>query len=159
MSIHDVLENMKDMDGKQKLSIHDFDEMLRDTKKGRPISYILDDDNNPVPVEDNDVISAAQWRRDHPDRWRLRQDEMFGCLISTVFLGYDHSHSLSGPPVLWETMIFEDYVRDPESWGEDIYLNRHTSHADAIVGHAEAVSWLIDEKSDLMTALKELVNE
>jgi hypothetical protein len=29
--------------------------------------------------------------------------------LSTVFLGLDHNHSDSGPPLLFETMFFQDY--------------------------------------------------
>lgn len=31
-----------------------------------------------------------------------------GFHVSTVFLGLDHNFSGTGPPVLWETMVFDD---------------------------------------------------
>lgn len=56
-------------------------------------------------------------------------------LVSTVFLAMDHSFAFpfGGPPVLWETMIFD-------CPGLDDYQQRYTSKADALVGHEAAVS-------------------
>jgi len=41
-------------------------------------------------------------------RQRLWQDEVGDQLVSTIFLGLDHNFSRTGPPVLFETMIFTD---------------------------------------------------
>lgn len=58
--------------------------------------------------------------------------------VSTVYLGLDHqSHPLTGPPVLWETMIF------PED-DHDHYQERYTSAQDAEDGHRCAVAGLVD---------------
>lgn len=54
--------------------------------------------------------------------------------ISTVFLNADHNLSHSGPPVLWETMIFWP-EHDLDEWTE-----RYTSEADAKAGHEVAVA-------------------
>lgn len=50
--------------------------------------------------------------------------------VSTVFLGIDHNWG-SGPPVLWETMIFGGRHAG--------YQRRYTSVAEAQKGHEEAV--------------------
>jgi hypothetical protein len=52
--------------------------------------------------------------------------------VSTVFLGLDHSFA-GGPPVLWETMVFDVEGLDGEQ-------DRYTSHADAVAGHAQMVA-------------------
>lgn len=37
----------------------------------------------------------------------VAQTMVSGFLVSTVFLGLDHNHAGKGPPVLWETMVFD----------------------------------------------------
>ena len=62
-----------------------------------------------------------------------------GILISTVFLGLDHSFSHSGPPVLFETMIFGGPHND--------YQERYTTLADAQQGHEQAVALAQSQES------------
>lgn len=64
----------------------------------------------------------------------VRYDDGPECRISTVFLGVDHQHVPGGPPILWETMVFDANGRD---WG----CERYTSEADAIAGHGVALAW------------------
>lgn len=52
--------------------------------------------------------------------------------VSTVFLGLDHRHFGDGPPVLWETLIFDGPL-DGEMW-------RYTSEDAAKQGHEKAVA-------------------
>lgn len=59
-------------------------------------------------------------------------------LISTIFLGWDHSFGRGGDPVLFETMVFgredmEDYQR------------RYTTVEEARAGHAQAVRFACGE--------------
>ena len=49
----------------------------------------------------------------------LWQDEVGDQLVSTIFLGLDHNFSSTGPPVLFETMIFRE--------GEGEYQERTTT--------------------------------
>lgn len=55
-------------------------------------------------------------------------------LVSTIFLGLDHSFSDDGPPVLFESMIFGGPLS-----GEQ---RRYTSRADALAGHADLCAWV-----------------
>ena len=55
--------------------------------------------------------------------------------VSTVFLGLDHSF-VSGPPVLFETMIFGGQY-DQEMW-------RYHTKAEAEIGHKAVVQALLD---------------
>jgi hypothetical protein len=64
-------------------------------------------------------------------------DEIDGYRVSTVFLGTDHSFTGHGPPVLWETMIF-----DAGDLALDVFQWRYTSRADAEIGHAKACELL-----------------
>lgn len=69
--------------------------------------FILDANNNPVPVAD--FIEWARWfqaSRKHVDQTLVGER----IWVSTVFLGLDHSFArytgLPHTPVLWETMSF-----------------------------------------------------
>lgn len=60
-------------------------------------------------------ISMREWgRRLEDDSWKavkrskqVRQDFVGRYRVSTVWLGLDHSHGLGGPPLIFETMVFE----------------------------------------------------
>ena len=66
--------------------------------------------------------------------------------ISTVFLGLDHNFYSEGPPVLWETMIFNK--SKPTKVGnkfifDDIDIQeRYTTYAKAKAGHNRIVKLL-----------------
>jgi hypothetical protein len=95
-------------------------------------NYILDDDNRPVRV---DIREAVAWREAHPDRRIVKQEDVGGYRVSTVFLQLDHSFADDATPVLWETLVFDR--RDPNGvnhWSE-IDGDRYTSHEDALAGH------------------------
>jgi hypothetical protein len=97
----------------------------------RPIQYIINDDGEPEPCED--TLRWAVWFEDIHNRVVL-QDRFGPLLVSTVFLGLDHNWLLTGPPVLWETMVFD------ESDGRkslDDYSQRYTSKLEALEGHHE----------------------
>ena len=90
--------------------------------------YILDNNNKPIPAS---ITEAADWLEEGSDRRTVKRDEIGDILVSTVFLGLDHSWTPGGKPVLWETMIFG---------GEhDQYQERYTSHEDALEGHEKAL--------------------
>lgn len=52
-------------------------------------------------------------------------------IISTVFLGLDHSHSAHGAPLLFETMVFNGAY--------DQYFERYATWEEAERGHKRAV--------------------
>jgi hypothetical protein len=96
-------------------------------------SYVLDEDNNPLPMED--IEAWAKWFETH-DRHVADTQLPNGIRVSTVFLGLDHNLGLIGPPVLWETMIFGGKL--------DQYQERYSSRKDAEVGHELAI-WLVSQ--------------
>ena len=72
----------------------------------------------------------------------IQQTHIKDCVISTVFLGLDHSYSYfeKEGPVLFETMIFcKDDMRD------DVYQVRYETVAEALKGHGTAMKWLRNE--------------
>lgn len=93
-------------------------------------TYILDEAGEPLPC-----IGLADWSRMFEDPRRVVAQTVVGQLtVSTVFLGLDHGWG-EGPPVLWETMIFDTHWRVA---GDD-YQERYTSRAAALEGHRRAV--------------------
>jgi hypothetical protein len=66
--------------------------------------YILAEDGK-TPVRADDLMTWAAWFEDRNKRV-VRRTSIGHVLVSTVFLGLDHSFFGDGAPVLWETMIF-----------------------------------------------------
>jgi len=96
--------------------------------------YILNNNNKPIPAS---ITEAGDWLEEGSDRRTVKRDEVGDILVSTVFLGLDHSWTPGGKPVLWETMIFG---------GEhDQYQDRYTSHKDALEGHKKALTLITKE--------------
>jgi hypothetical protein len=91
----------------------------------RPYYVLVDGE----PLRVSDVRAWAHWF-ETADRSVACTDVGPG-RVSTVFLGIDHNY-FSGPPVLWETMIFDVPGVECRQW-------RYTSRAAAVAGHAEAV--------------------
>ena len=79
--------------------------------------YILDDNNNAILV--HDFLEWARWF-EGKDR-KVARDEIGSVVVSTVFLGLDHSWA-PGPPLLFETMIFggehDEYQDRCSTWDE-----------------------------------------
>ena len=92
--------------------------------------FVLDDEGQ--PVEEPDLMTWALWM-ERGNRI-VRQDHLGRVMISTVFLGIDHrfGRSRSGPPVLWESMVF--------SGKHDGAQERYASAQAALEGH-----WLLVE--------------
>lgn len=85
---------------------------------------------NAQPLPAFDAADWAQWLERNREGRRVALTEIRGVRISTVFLGLDHSWD-QGPPVLWETMIFEGPLSE--------YQERYRSLDDALQGHIRAV--------------------
>lgn len=104
------------------------------------MNYILD---GKTPVREPDHQKWAEWFGSN-DRTVARTD-VNTLLISTVFLAIDHSFG-GGTPVLFETMVFDDY-------GEFERLDYSTTRRyhtwdEAVEGHNEVVAdieqWVTD---------------
>lgn len=88
--------------------------------------------------EDKEIseCSCHEWTT---SRKRVGYNEIDDYIISTIFLGIDHNFDPdeSGPPVLFETMVFD--IR-----GENIYMERYCTYKEAKVGHERAIQWVKD---------------
>lgn len=67
-------------------------------------------------------------------------------LVSTVWLGLDHNFGDDGPPLIFETMTFDQTGDDPEdpergAW-EDIEARRYPTLEAALNGHEEVTRWV-----------------
>lgn len=72
-------------------------------KLGYPMYYILDDQKNVVPVENDDVLVWARWWEPN----RFMADEMIGDVrVVTIMLGIDPDCGTRTPPMMFETAVF-----------------------------------------------------
>lgn len=71
--------------------------------------WILDDNHQPVKIKtdtDEGLIKWGRWFENHENR-RVAEDFTRYYRLSSVFLGIDRNFSDRGPPLLFETMLFE----------------------------------------------------
>ena len=105
---------------------------MRRRRAWPPVYYILDNEHHIVPVK------TGMWEKwfEASDRSGSRN---VGCtkvgddiMVSTIFLGFDHSFGLvPGPPVVFETVILGGLF--------DGWCRRYSSWDDAETGHKVAV--------------------
>lgn len=81
--------------------------------------YILKEDGK--PVLETDLVKWGQWHATSIKQRRVKQETVCGLMVSTVFLALDHNWSSKGPPILWETMVFD---RNSESPSLDLDMDR-----------------------------------
>lgn len=93
----------------------------------RAMVYLLDSNDDPVPIEDVLVWADGYDAMERSGRRLVARDEVGGVTVSTVFLGVDHA--TEGPPILFETMtVPAGEVRD-----------RYPTRTSALAGHARIV--------------------
>lgn len=101
--------------------------------------YRLDENANPVPCKS--PMEYHKWHESMPP-WGVWYQSKTGCgltvawdkmpggqVVSTVFLGLDHSFA-GGRPLLRETMVFAD-----EHSNEDLFVQRYHTYSEAMEGH------------------------
>jgi len=82
-------------------------------------------------------ISLAEWARLFEDRegyGRIAEEDVLTpngelAWVSTVWLGLDHNYFGSGPPLIFESMVFEQGM-------DDRYMDRYPTEQAAREGHA-----------------------
>ena len=96
---------------------------------------------------DNVIEWAQEFEKSDRQLWRDGVDEMF---VSTVFLGVNHNFSEDGPPILFETMVFDKAVSEGELGGRKFkyreshedYTQRYSTYEEAEEGHFATVETL-----------------
>lgn len=108
--------------------------------------YILED-KKPVPCED--LITWAKWL-EKADRV-VKKDNVYQkdgkVMVSTVFLGLDHSFG-QGPPLLFETLVFEGSL--------DGEMDRYSTWAEAEKGHEIMLQKVVRHSEYVNLNLKEM---
>ena len=79
------------------------------------------------------LLEWGRWLETSKDRI-IDLTEIDGIRISTVFIGIDHNWRDSGPPILFETMIFGGEHNE--------YQDRCATYDEAKVMHTKAI-WLV----------------
>lgn len=105
--------------------------------------YILDEHELPIP--DHDMQAWSDWMETHRIVEQTVLDGPPPVKISTIFLGINQ-----GDMMLWETMIF--------GGAYDHWQDRHSTAADARLGHALAVAMAKGETTpEAIAEMKESV--
>lgn len=111
--------------------------------------YILEG-KNPVPVKD-----VLAWGMQSLDRssWSVDKTDIGDVLVSTVFLGIDHSMSFNNPgvPILFETMVFGGIYNE--------YQWRYATWEEAEKGHKKACDVVLESFPLKEEALKKVIIE
>lgn len=83
--------------------------------------------------------AEAYARLSDPEYKRVGATQVGKYWVSTVWLGIDHSF-LEGPPIIFETMVFEVKISDgPQTLGSELYCDRYSTEQEAIEGHNKAI--------------------
>jgi len=103
--------------------------------------FILNEDHSVTAMPVTDTESLIRWaeRWESLDRRVAATQVAPGVTVSTVFLGLDHNFFGEGPPLLFETMVFDDYG------GGDCW--RWSTWDEAVEGHKQAVAKLEESLS------------
>ena len=115
----------------------------------RPGYAVLDESGNVVECN---MMTWARTLSVGGQRIIAQEDLPGGYWISTVFLGLDHSWN--GPPLWFETMIFEPGTGEicpitgrVNTHGNDIFMDRYSTLKEALQGHEAAKRWFYRERS------------
>ncbi len=107
-------------------------------KKKNPLGRYVRDKTGEIR-EEPDILAWAEWLG-KADRHVGETTVEFGSakvLVSTVFLGIDYDFTREGPPVLFETMVFNG--------AHDGYQERYCSEEEARAGHERIVRMVKEE--------------
>jgi hypothetical protein len=98
-------------------------------------------DRNGKPLTSDEwlaLLRSPGWE----DMRRVMADEIDGIFCSTVWLGIDHNYTRRGPPLIFETMVFDRKSAHP--WAEG-YMARYATLEEAIAGHKEV--WIVIKRA------------
>ena len=83
----------------------------------RPLLYICNEAGIPVALTDRSTHEVLRWGKfmEKLENRLVKQSRGNGLLVSTIFMGIDSD--FTGPPVLWETMVFNE-IEDGGSFAD-----------------------------------------
>ena len=80
-----------------------------------------------TPVPEPDILKWGEWF--NTAERLVAKTEIPGGIVSTVFLGIDHRFSWEGPPLLFETMVFDEGAHGGDCWRCATWLEAEAQHA------------------------------
>ena len=94
-----------------------------------------DKEGNEIPIDiANGLIGDMDYKR-------VAQTQIGPYWVSTVWLGLDHSYLRTGPPLIFETMVFGvDRERAEGTLGPDIECQRYATQAQALAATRRSAS-------------------
>jgi hypothetical protein len=96
--------------------------------------FKLDENKNAIPC--NAIEWSEQFETMSDKERRVGIDIIDGKLISTVFLGLNHSHDKS------EIHIFETMIFNQKGKLDELYCDRYATWKEAEIGHKKAIEWV-----------------
>lgn len=112
----------------------------------RHMYYRLDADKNVVEIDSDSPEAENIWR---PENRRVAEDTIGHFWISTVFVPINHRFGSEGPPIVFETMVFDNSLKRPSGigdLGESVYQDRCCTWAEAEEMHKHIVQMVKDGK-------------
>jgi len=101
--------------------------------------YILDENKNPI---ETDLLTWGAFLEKEAYKNRIVGKTKIGDKkVSTVFLGLDHRWDMDKPPLIFETMVFEDNRNE-------IHMERYSTWKEAEEGHERACRWVLNGCKD-----------
>lgn len=100
--------------------------------------YILE---GKIPVPAKNLLEWALWIEEGHEQRVVAQETIGKYWVSTVFLGLDHRFGDSGPPLLFETMVFDAKPNNDGYKAEAGPTFRAPTWEIALEHHAEACVW------------------
>jgi len=83
-------------------------------------------------------LTMEEWVQLHSGDKTVAKTQVGEYLVSTVWLGLDHSFSGAGAPLIFETMVFDQTPGTPRKWSDEL-LERYPTEAAALAGHDQVV--------------------
>ncbi len=99
-------------------------------------TYKLDENKNAIPCSTEEWGEQIQYMKENHTK-HVADENIDGKRISTIWMGLDHQWHDNGPPLLYETMVFDEADK-----GYDIYCTRYSTWQEAEEGHKKAVKWV-----------------
>jgi hypothetical protein len=95
-------------------------------------------------VEADSALDWGLWFSAHKDDRIVRQENVGSWWVSTVFIGLDMRFMSKGPPIVFETMVFDHSGRQEtleDEFGRDGWQERCATWEQALEMHQRGVEW------------------
>lgn len=121
----------------ERFHLNDGEERLRRLAADHmsTLSWVYDLKTKEVYRQPDLVLFSEFMKR---DRRIVEQTEVGDLFVSTVFLGIDHRLSEEGPPLVFETMVFDNSEEGKGDTFAD-YCERYSTWDEAVAGHRKVL--------------------